>query len=159
MSIKHLGPSLLATEVLLPLDQVASYHKKISEWGKRLGLTFYPTSHLISRDQVLFLAMLATDHRKAIFYADLMLVPMMVRLAVQVHHGKPYGLGIWNTPFLHHLYPKKELKELARYKKKSIQTESLILGSSSAFQGDWVPFRKCSSMPESSTLSFRRLSG
>ena len=118
MSIKHLGPSLLATEVLLPLDQVASYHKKISEWGNRLGLTFYPTSHLINRDQVLFLAMLATDHRKAIFYADLMLVPMMVRLAVQFYHGKPYGLGIWNTPFLHHLYPKKELKELARYKKK-----------------------------------------
>jgi glutamate synthase domain-containing protein 2/FAD/FMN-containing dehydrogenase/ferredoxin/glutamate synthase domain-containing protein 1 len=118
MSIKHLGPSLLATEVLLPLDQAASYHQKITGWGKRLGLTFYPTSHLINRDQVLFLAMLATDHRKAIFYADLMLVPMMVRLAVQFYHGKPYGLGIWNTPFLHHLYPKKELKELALYKKQ-----------------------------------------
>ena len=118
MSIKHLGPSLLATEVLLPLDQVASYYEKIREWGKRLDLTFYPTSHLVDHGQVLFLAMLATDYRKAIFYADLMLVPMMVRLAVQFYHGKPYGLGIWNTPFLHHLYPKKELKELARYKKQ-----------------------------------------
>jgi glutamate synthase domain-containing protein 2/FAD/FMN-containing dehydrogenase/ferredoxin/glutamate synthase domain-containing protein 3 len=118
MSIKPLGPSLLATEVLLPLDQVASYYGKIREWGKRLGLTFYPISHLVSQEQVLFLAMLATDHRKAIFYADLMLIPMMVRLAVQSYQGKPYGLGIWNTPFLHHLFPKKELKELARYKKK-----------------------------------------
>ncbi|MGQ9647982.1 MAG: glutamate synthase-related protein, partial [Thermodesulfobacteriota bacterium] len=118
MSIKPLGPSLLATEVLLPLDQVASYHENITEWGKRLGLTFYPASHLVNKKQVLFLAMLATDHRKAIFYADLVLIPMMVKLAVQFYQGKPYGLGIWNTPFLHHLYPKSERKELARYKKK-----------------------------------------
>ena len=99
MSIKQLGPSLLATEVILPLDQVASYFEKISEWGKRLGVTFYPSSHLINQEQVLFLAMITSDHRKIIFYIDLMLVPMMVRLAVQFYHGKPYGLGIWNTPF------------------------------------------------------------
>jgi glutamate synthase domain-containing protein 2/FAD/FMN-containing dehydrogenase/ferredoxin/glutamate synthase domain-containing protein 3 len=118
MSIKHLGPSLLATEVILPLDQVASYYEKISGWGKRLGLTLYPTSHLINHREVLFLAMLATDHRKAIFYADLLLIPMMVRLAVQDYHGKPYGLGIWNTPFLRHLYPKEELSQLVHYKKR-----------------------------------------
>ena len=118
MAIKHLGPSLLATEVILPLDQVASYHEKISEWGKRLGVTFYPTSHLINHDQALFLAMITSDYRKAIFYADLLLIPMMVRLAVQFYHGRPYGLGIWNTPFLRDLYPKKKRKELARYKKK-----------------------------------------
>ncbi len=118
MSIKSLGPSLLAAEVILPLDQVASYHQKISEWGRRLGLTLYPTSHLVNHGQVLFLALIATDHRKAIFYADLLLIPMMVRLAVQSFQGKPYGLGIWNTPFLRDLYPKEELKTLIRYKKK-----------------------------------------
>jgi glutamate synthase domain-containing protein 2/FAD/FMN-containing dehydrogenase/glutamate synthase domain-containing protein 3/ferredoxin len=118
MSIKSLGPSLLATEVLLPLDQVAAYHQKISDWGRRLGLTLYPTSHLVNHGQVLFLAMIATDHRKAIFYADLLLIPMMVRLAVQSFQGKPYGLGIWNTPFLRDLYPKEEWKALVRYKKK-----------------------------------------
>jgi glycolate oxidase len=109
MSIKNQGPSLLATEVVLPIDQVASYHEKINEWGKRLGLTFYPTAHLIDPENVLFLALITTDHRKLVFYADLMLVPMMVRLAVQFYHGKPYGLGIWNTPFLKDLYSKEEL--------------------------------------------------
>jgi glutamate synthase domain-containing protein 2/FAD/FMN-containing dehydrogenase/glutamate synthase domain-containing protein 3/ferredoxin len=118
MSIKHLGPSLLATEVILPLDQVAPYYEKISGWGRHLGVTLYPTSHLVNHKQVLFLAMLATDHRKTIFYVDLLLIPMMVRLAVQHYHGKPYGLGIWNTPFLRDLYPKEELKQLVHYKKK-----------------------------------------
>lgn len=142
MSIKHLGPSLLATEVLLPLDQVASYHQKISAWGKRLGLTFYPTSHMINKNQVLFLAMLATDHRKATFYADLLLIPMLVRLAVQFYQGKPYGLGIWNTPFLHHLYPKKEQKELVGYKKKVDPAGILNPGKFFGVSGRLGPLQK-----------------
>jgi len=142
MSIKHLGPSLLATEVILPLDQVASYYEKISEWGKRLGVTFYPSSHLINQDQVLFLAMITSDHRKAIFYIDLMLVPMMVRLAVQFYHGKPYGLGIWNTPFLRDLYSKEELKELVHYKKKVDPAEILNPGKFFGVSGRLGPLQK-----------------
>ena len=142
MSIKHLGPSLLATEVILPLDQVASYFEKISEWGKRLGVTFYPSSHLINQDQVLFLAMITSDHRKAIFYIDLMLVPMMVRLAVQYYSGKPYGLGIWNTPFLRDLYSKEELKELVRYKKKVDPVGILNPGKFFSVSGRLGPLQK-----------------
>jgi glutamate synthase domain-containing protein 2/FAD/FMN-containing dehydrogenase/glutamate synthase domain-containing protein 3/ferredoxin len=142
MSIKQLGPSLLATEVILPLDQVASYLEKIREWGKRLGVTFYPSSHLISQEQVLFLAMITSDHRKAIFYIDLMLVPMMVRLAVQFYHGKPYGLGIWNTPFLRDLYSKEELKELIRYKKKVDPAGILNPGKFFSVSGRLGPLQK-----------------
>jgi len=142
MSIKHLGPSLLATEVLLSLDQAASYHKEIREWGKRLGLTLYPTSHLVNRDQVLFLAILTTDHRNAIFYADLLLVPMMVRLAVQFYGGKPYGLGIWNTPFLRHLYPQEKLKQLIRYKKRVDPVGILNPGKFFSASGRLGPLQK-----------------
>jgi glutamate synthase domain-containing protein 2/glutamate synthase domain-containing protein 3/ferredoxin/glutamate synthase domain-containing protein 1 len=142
MSIKQLGPSLLATEVILPLDQVASYLEKISEWGKRLGVTFYPSSHLISQEQVLFLAMITSDHRKAVFYIDLMLVPMMVRLAVQFYHGKPYGLGIWNTPFLRDLYSKEELKELIQYKKKVDPAGILNPGKFFSVSGRLGPLQK-----------------
>ncbi len=142
MSIKQLGPSLLATEVLLPLDQVAAYFERISEWGKRLGVTFYPSSHLISQEQVLFLAMVASDHRKAIFYADLLLVPMMVRLAVQFYHGKPYGLGIWNTPFLSDLYPKEELKRLRKYKKEVDPAGILNPGKFFSVSGRLGPLQK-----------------
>jgi glutamate synthase domain-containing protein 2/FAD/FMN-containing dehydrogenase/ferredoxin len=142
MAVKSLGPSLLATEVLLPLNQVASYNEKIREWGKRLGITFYPTSHLVNREKVLFLALIASDHRKAIFYADLLLVPMMVRLAVQHYEGKPYGLGIWNTPFLRDLYPKEELKQLVQYKKKVDPAGILNPGKFFAVSGKLGPLQK-----------------
>ena len=142
MSFKHLGPSLLAAEVLLPLDEVDSYLEKINEWGKRLGITFYSTSHLVNQNQVLSFAMITTDHRKAVFYVDLMLVPMMVRLAVQFYHGKPYGLGIWMTPFLRDLYPKEELKQLRRYKKEVDPAGILNPGKFFAVSGRLGPLQK-----------------
>jgi glutamate synthase domain-containing protein 2/FAD/FMN-containing dehydrogenase/glutamate synthase domain-containing protein 3/ferredoxin len=142
MFIKQLGPSLLAAEVILPLDQAASYFEKISEWGKRLGVAFYPSSHLISQEQALFLVMITSDHRKVIFYIDLMLVPMMVRLAIQFYHGKPYGLGIWNTPFLRNFYPKEGLKKLIQYKKKVDPTGLLNQGKFFSVSGRLGPLQK-----------------
>jgi len=142
MSIKRLGPSLLANEVILPLAQVVPYHEKITEWGQRLGVTFYCISHLVDSGHVLLLAMLTTDHRKAIFYADLLMIPMMLRLAIQSHGGKPYGLGIWNTPFLRDLFPQNELKELIQYKKKVDPAGILNPGKFFGFSGNFGPLQK-----------------
>jgi glutamate synthase domain-containing protein 2/FAD/FMN-containing dehydrogenase/glutamate synthase domain-containing protein 3/ferredoxin/glutamate synthase domain-containing protein 1 len=142
MSIKHLGPSLLASEMILPLDQVASYVEKVNEWGKPLEVTLYPIAHVVNEKEVLFLAMLATDNRKNIFYLDLMLIPMMLRLAVQNYGGKPYGIGIWNTPFLRNLYTPEELKQLVRYKKKVDPAGILNSGKFFATSGRWGSFQK-----------------
>jgi glutamate synthase domain-containing protein 2/FAD/FMN-containing dehydrogenase/glutamate synthase domain-containing protein 3/ferredoxin len=142
MSIKHLGPSLLASEIILPLDQVAFYVEKVNEWGKRLAVTLYPIAHVVNREEVLFLAMLATDNRKNIFYLDLMLIPMMLRLAVQNYGGKPYGIGIWNTPFLRNLYTQEELKQLVRYKKKVDPAGILNSGKFFTTSGRWGSFQK-----------------
>jgi len=142
MSIKHLGPSLLASEMILPLDRVASYVEKVNEWGKPLAVTLYPISHVVNDKEVLFLAMLATDNRKNIFYLDLMLIPMMLRLAVQNYGGKPYGIGIWNTPFLRNLYTQDELKQLVRYKKKVDPAGILNSGKFFTTSGRWGLFKK-----------------
>ena len=118
MAIKSHGPTLLASEIVLPIDQVPSFYEVVRGWGEKLGISLYPIVHLVSRKEALFLAMITTDSRRRLFYADLMLVPMMLRLAVQHFKGKPYGLGIWNTPFLRDLYPRKEIKRLLRYKRR-----------------------------------------
>ena len=142
MSIKSIGPSLLAAEVTLPLDQVAAYHATIEEWGKRLGVKFYSTSHVIRDGQALFLPLITSDYRTTLFYVDLMLVPMLVRLAIQGFHGKPYGLGVWNTPFLNDLYSEKERKELVRYKKKVDPAGILNAGKFFGAQGRLGPLQK-----------------
>ena len=142
MSIKSLGPSLLASEMILPIDQVASYGEKLNGLGKHLAVTLYPIAHLVNSKEVLFLAMLATDNRKNIFYLDLMLIPMMLKLAVQSYGGKPYGIGIWNTPFLRHLYAREELRQLRQYKKKVDPGGILNSGKFFSTSGRWGSFQK-----------------
>ncbi len=142
MSIKSLGPSLLASEMILPIDQVAPYVEKLNEMGKRLALTLYPISHLISPKEVLFLAMLTTDNRKNVFYLDLIFIPMMLKLAIQSYGGKPYGIGIWNTPFLRHLYSQEELKRFRQYKKKVDPAGILNSGKFFATSGRWGSFQR-----------------
>ncbi len=142
MSIKSLGPSLLASEMILPVEQVAPYMEKLEEMGKRLAVTLYPIGHLVNPKEVLFLAMLATDHRKNIFYLDLMFIPMMLKLAVQSYGGKPYGIGIWNTPFLRHLYTREELRQLRQYKKKVDPAGILNSGKFFSTSGRWGSFQR-----------------
>jgi glutamate synthase domain-containing protein 2/FAD/FMN-containing dehydrogenase/glutamate synthase domain-containing protein 3/ferredoxin len=142
MSIKSLGPSLLASEIILPVEQVAPYVEKLNEMGKRLAVTLYPIGHLVNPKEALFLAMLATDNRKNIFYLDLMFIPMMLKLAVQSYGGKPYGIGIWNTPFLRHLYAREELRRLRQYKKKADPAGILNSGKFFATSGRWGSFQR-----------------
>jgi len=142
LSIKPLGPSLLAAEVVLPLDRVAAYQERVRDWGQRLGVTFYPISHLIDPERVLLLVMIPSDYRKAIFYIDLLLVPMMVRLAIQGYGGKPYGLGICNTPFLQDLFPPREVKRLVQFKKKVDPTGLLNPGKFFGVSGRFSSLQK-----------------
>ncbi len=142
MSIKSMGPSLLASEMILPVEQVALYIEKLEEMGKRLAVTLYPIGHLINPKEALFLAMLATDNRKNIFYLDLMFIPIMLKLAVQSYGGKPYGIGIWNTPFLRHLYTHEELKQLRQYKKKVDPAGILNSGKFFSTSGRWGSFQR-----------------
>lgn len=119
MAVKRTGPSLLAAEVSLPVGEAAAFAATLDDWGTRLGVRFLPGAHLTSPTEVLFLALIAADSRETAFYVDLVLVPLLVRLAIQRHRGKPYGVGIWNTPFLRDLYPPAERKRLAAWKKRA----------------------------------------
>ncbi|HSR10283.1 MAG TPA: FAD-binding protein, partial [Thermodesulfobacteriota bacterium] len=117
MAVKSLGPSLLAAEVVLPASRVAEYQRRIDSWGEKLGVAFYPVSHMIDAESTLYLAMIPSDARRSSFFIDLLLVPMLIRLAVEEHGAKPYGLGVWNTPFLGALYPATEVARLRAFKK------------------------------------------
>ncbi|MCX8116864.1 MAG: glutamate synthase-related protein [Desulfobacterota bacterium] len=142
MSIKSLGPSLLASEVILPVGQVAPYLERLQEMARNLAVTLYPISHLINPGEVLLLVMMTTDNRKNIFYLDLIFIPMMLKLAVQSHQGKPYGIGIWNTPFLRHLFGRETLKTLRQYKRKVDPHGILNPGKFFATSGRWGSFQK-----------------
>lgn len=142
MSIKSLGPSLLASEVILPIDHVSPYLEKLDQMAKNLAVRLYPVGHLINPKEVLLLVMMTTDNRKNLFYLDLIFIPMMLKLAVQSHRGKPYGIGIWNTPFLRYLFSREALRALRQYKKTVDPAGILNPGKFFATTGRWGSFQK-----------------
>ena len=47
------------------------------------------------------------DSRKLKYYINLPLAMMLTKTAVSMG-AEPYGLGIWNAPFINHLYNSEE---------------------------------------------------
>jgi FAD/FMN-containing dehydrogenase/ferredoxin len=121
MKIKKLGPSLLASEILLPLDKVGSYMGKLKELGHKFEVKFVTQVNiLLDKDtyKALLISMFTCDQRKFIkYFMYLNLVQYATLLGVQLG-GVPYGIGIWNSPFLKDKYDKNKLQALKAFKRK-----------------------------------------
>jgi ferredoxin len=67
----------------------------------------------------------ACDFSKSIHYIlSLLFIQLLVRMAVRFG-GHPYGIGIWNTPFITSKFKKDQLDELKRKKQEIDPTQIL----------------------------------
>jgi FAD/FMN-containing dehydrogenase/ferredoxin len=107
------APSILASEVILPLDRAAAYIKKAKKLAGNFNVTLFFEFHFIREGddfKVLAMCLFNCDRRKMLaYYAYLSLVPALTRLGIKLG-GKPYGIGIWNVPFFAAAFP-GELRE------------------------------------------------
>ncbi len=116
------APSLLASEVILPLAAAQEFIRKAKRLQKNYGVVIYFEFHFI-RDEdgeprVLAMCLFNCDRRKMIaYYAYLSLVSVLTRLGIRLG-GKPYGIGIWNVPFFAHAFSREEMAHIVQGKKK-----------------------------------------
>ncbi len=143
MSIKHLGPSLLATEVILPLDQVAPYYRKDQRMGqasRRDLLPIFP-SHQPGAG-----ALSCHDHLRS-SESHLLCRPSARPDDGQARRSVLSGKALWSGN-MEHPFPARPLSEGGAesnwfdIRKKWTRMESSIRESSLAFQEDWGLFRK-----------------
>ncbi|MFQ6093236.1 MAG: FAD-binding protein [bacterium] len=121
LKVQVLGPSLLASELVLPLDSAAPFMAKAKVIGKRYGVDLLFEAHLIKdgdESKVLMLTMFNCDRRKLLQYiVYLSLVPMITRLGIR-SGGRPYGIGIWNVPFFASRFSPKRARRLLEFKRR-----------------------------------------
>lgn len=122
MKVKRLGPTLLASQVVLPIAEAAAFIQASARLGERFGVelgsetyivddggamkTLRPPSPVLrpnsieggDRPQALVMAWFTCDARRPSYPLYLLLVQMITRLGL-AHGGRPYGAGIWNAPF------------------------------------------------------------
>ncbi len=103
MKAKRLGPTLLASEVILPIADAAAFIEKAKKLGGYYGVEICIDSYILDQTRALIMTTFLCDSRKLKYMVHMPLVSMLTQAAVSMG-AKPYGLGIWNAAFVNHLY-------------------------------------------------------
>ena len=115
MKSKRLGPSILASEVIIPITSAAAFIAKAKKIGGHFGVEIFIDSYIVDARKALVMATFLCDSRKKKYYINLPLVSTLTKAAVALG-AEPYGLGLWNAAFVRNRYSKAELRELKAYK-------------------------------------------
>jgi FAD/FMN-containing dehydrogenase/NAD-dependent dihydropyrimidine dehydrogenase PreA subunit len=117
MKTKRLGPTILASENIIPITSAAGFIKKAKKLGANFGVDIFIDSYIIDEKMALIMTNFLCDSRKTRYYIALPLQQMLTQTAVSMG-AEPYGLGIWNAAFINHLYKADKKRELLAYKTK-----------------------------------------
>lgn len=115
MKTKRLGPTILASEVIIPIESAAVYIQKAKKMGNHFGVEVTIDSYILDGHKALIMSNFLCDSRKKKYYINLPLVSMLTRTAVSLG-AEPYGLGLWNAAFINYLYDSEKKRELIAYK-------------------------------------------
>jgi FAD/FMN-containing dehydrogenase/ferredoxin len=115
MKTKRLGPTILASEIIIPLRSAAAFMARAKKIGKYFGVSVCIDSFVIDPERALIMSTFLCDSRKKRYILNLPLVAMLTREAV-ARGGQPYGLGLWNSAFIHSIYSKAREHDLKSLK-------------------------------------------
>lgn len=121
LKAQRLGPTLLASELTLPLHAVERYATAARRLGRRFGSELTLELSLASTDRgtecVVISAFPCDASRRLDYLLRLALTQLLTRLGVQLG-GRPYGIGIWNAPLWRARYSPAERARLAQRKRE-----------------------------------------
>lgn len=118
MRLKRSGPSELGGEVFLPVAALADYLGDIRQLARRYRLALCSYGHVASPTRIIIMTMFFADETKVLSYVtDLSLVKKIQDIGYR-HGGYPYGVGLWNTPYLPRIFAPQELAERRARKQK-----------------------------------------
>ena len=115
MKSKRLGPTILASEVIIPIKVAAGFIAVAKKLGHRFAVEICIDSYIVDEERALIMATFLCDSRTRRYYVDLPLATLLTHAAVKLG-GEPYGLGLWNAAFINHLHSREKQRELKAYK-------------------------------------------
>ena len=127
MKTKRLGPSILASEVIIPMKTAAAFITKAKKIGANFGAEISIDSYIMDAEKALIMATFLTDSRRKKYFINIPLVAILTRTAI-TFGAEPYGLGLWNAAFVHNLFNKARYDELRAFKAKTDPNNILNAG-------------------------------
>jgi glycolate oxidase len=115
--IKRGGPAVLGGELLLPVKNLPYYLKDIQKMASVYGVDLMSYAHVVSPERALVMTMFFADERKVVRYIINLSLVKKIQDAGYRHGGSPYGIGLWNTPYLRRIYTAAQLREIRARKR------------------------------------------
>ncbi|HHW07204.1 MAG TPA: FAD-binding oxidoreductase [Clostridia bacterium] len=100
LKIKRGGPTLLASEVILPLAKLDAFSQTVKKLGQRTAVY----AHFMNDGKINCLVLYYADETKMPEYLFLLAKTKMVYDAALALGGRPYGTGLWNAVYVHRVY-------------------------------------------------------
>jgi ferredoxin len=117
MKTKRLGPTILASEIIIPIKTAAAFTEKAKKLGEYYGAEVCIDSYILDENKALIMATFLCDSRKKKYFISMPLVSMLTKAAVGFG-AEPYGLGLWNAAFINSLFTREKKLDLLAYKKR-----------------------------------------
>ncbi len=122
---KRAGPSLLAAEQWMPLPALGGYLEAAADLARRHRLSIGSYGVTVGPDRALLMSIYPADERDAVTYLAAMgLTKRLYDLGAR-HGGRPYGVGLWNSPYLPRLFTRSQLAEL-RWRKARLDPSGIM---------------------------------
>ena len=118
LKLKRSGPSELGGEVWLPVRSLLSYLADIEQLARKLRLGLCTYGHVASPERAIVMTMFFADETKVFDYIIGLSLVKKIHDVGYRHGGYPYGVGLWNTPYLGRIFTKGQLAALRARKKR-----------------------------------------
>jgi len=117
-SLRHFYPTLLGSEIILPLEKLDRYLIETRIFGENCGLPLSTEASFINKDEAVVFTIFPSDSKKFTLFFHLLLTYSLAHKALSCG-GKPYGIGIWNLPLLKKKFSIETIKDYQRFKKET----------------------------------------
>lgn len=114
--LKREGPSLLGAEIWLPIYNLADYLSDVAAFGDKQHLALKSYGHIVSPQYAMVMTMFNADERDTFSYLQGLAFVKKLHDIGAKQGSRPYGIGLWNTPYLNRCQTAQELAELKRQK-------------------------------------------
>jgi glycolate oxidase len=109
LRLKRGGPSVLGAEAWLPLARLADYAAAVARLSAQQGLPIALYGTIVAPEQATTMALFGCDEARPVaYFLALSLTKKLYDLAFR-RGGRPYGIGVWNTPYLARAFSADEL--------------------------------------------------
>ncbi|MDD3249830.1 MAG: FAD-binding oxidoreductase [Smithellaceae bacterium] len=116
--IKRGGPAVLGGEMWLPVASLPAYLDDIRKMSKTYGVDLMSYGHIVSPDRATAMTLFFADETQTFRYIINLSLVKKIQDAGYRNGGSPYGVGLWNTPYLGRIFSSSWLKNLKARKQR-----------------------------------------